>query len=212
MASNGRGLTTPPNRAQYDAGRLGDPVGPLATSASHGCVAFSAEERDDPPVSVHLRHLHSLSIPGKFRQNKEMVDETISFVKYAWYKQGLRAPYMQIMNYDATGDIATIHQKYTLVANVTVGVDELSKPTLSFSVFPNPVGDTAEIDITIDQNADMAIRLMDIAGKVVMTEKTYYTKGTHHLSMDVSNLPKGIYILSIKGGATVREEQIVIAE
>ena len=45
-----------------------------------------------------------------------------------------------------------------------------------------------------------------------MTEKTYYTKGTHHLSMDVSNLPKGIYILSIKGGATVREEQIVIAE
>ena len=100
----------------------------------------------------------------------------------------------------------------TLVANVTVGVDELSKPTLSFSVFPNPVGDTAEIDITIDQNADMAIRLMDIAGKVVMTEKTYYTKGTHHLSMDVSNLPKGIYILSIKGGATVREEQIVIAE
>ena len=140
------------------------------------------------------------------------LSETISFVKYAWYKQGLRAPYMQIMNYDATGDIATIHQKYTLVANVTVGVDELSKPTLSFSVFPNPVGDTAEIDITIDQNADMAIRLMDIAGKVVMTEKTYYTKGTHHLSMDVSNLPKGIYILSIKGGATVREEQIVIAE
>ncbi|MBK8365658.1 MAG: T9SS type A sorting domain-containing protein [Bacteroidetes bacterium] len=140
------------------------------------------------------------------------LSETISFVKYAWYKQGLRAPYMQIMNYDATGDIATISQKFTLVANVTVGVDELSKPTLSFSVFPNPVGDTAEIDITIDQNADMAIRLMDIAGKVVMTEKTYYTKGTHHLSMDVSNLPKGIYILSIKGGATVREEQIVIAE
>ena len=40
------------------------------------------------------------------------LSETISFVKYAWYKQGLRAPYMQIMNYDATGDIATINQKY----------------------------------------------------------------------------------------------------
>jgi hypothetical protein len=140
------------------------------------------------------------------------LSENIVFVKYAWYKQGLRAPYMQIVTYDATGDIGTISQKYTLVANVTVGVDELSKPTLSFSVFPNPVGDTAEIDITIDQNADMAIRLMDVAGKTVKTEKTYYTKGTHHLSMDVSDLPGGVYILSVKGGATLREEQILIAE
>lgn len=140
------------------------------------------------------------------------LSETISFVKYAWYKQGLRAPYMQICTYDATGDIATIHQKYTLVANVTVGVDELSKPSLSFSVFPNPVGDTAEIDITIDQNSDMAIRLMDIAGKTVRTEKPYFIKGTHHISMDVSDLPKGVYILSVKGGATLREERIVLAE
>lgn len=137
---------------------------------------------------------------------------TVSIIRYAWYKAGLRAPYMQICTYDLDGVIGSIHQKYTLVANVnTAGVDEISKPLINFSVHPNPVQNKAEVEVTIDQNTELSIRIIDITGKVCKEENAYYAKGTHQITMDVSDLPKGVYILSLKGGATIREERIVIA-
>lgn len=137
---------------------------------------------------------------------------TISIVRYAWYKSGLRAPFMQICTYDLDGVLGSAHQKYSLVANVTVGVDEIATPAIGVSVFPNPVKSSIEANVTIDQTSDVTIQLVDITGKLAKSENVHYTTGEHHLSMDVSDLPKGIYMLSIQSGNTTREERISITE
>ncbi|MBP6532950.1 MAG: T9SS type A sorting domain-containing protein [Bacteroidia bacterium] len=136
--------------------------------------------------------------------------ETISIIRYAWYKSGLRAPYMQICTFDMDGAIGSLHQKYSLVANITTDINEISKPAINFAVYPNPVVDRAEVEVTIDQSVDLTIRLLDITGKTCKEEIAFYSKGTHNLSIDVSELPKGVYIVSLQGGATIREERIVI--
>jgi len=84
----------------------------------------------------------------------------------------------------------------------SVGVDEAEE--LSVSFYPNPVVDV--VTYTLEgQNGNTNIDLFDVNGKVVASEIAQGTRGT----MDVSNLPAGIYTVRITNENSVTTARMV---
>ncbi len=70
--------------------------------------------------------------------------------------------------------------------------------------FPNPASDLTNIRFALNANADVALTMVDMLGKVVYTTPSVsYDAGNHSISVNVSNLEKGMYLstLTIDGQA-----------
>jgi len=70
--------------------------------------------------------------------------------------------------------------------------------TNEVSAFPNPASNLTNIRFALNANADVALTMVDILGKVVYaTESNSYDAGNHTISVDVSNLEKGMYLSTL---------------
>lgn len=98
------------------------------------------------------------------------------------------------MRYCAT--IAIVRDEYD-------GVTETAKPTLPFTLYPNPVSDALRLSFTEDNEAE-SLTLLDLTGRVVATQHN----NLEHL--DMSALPSGVYMLRVtmKDGTCYHERII----
>ena len=81
-------------------------------------------------------------------------------------------------------------------SSCSVTTKEVENEPLSIKVFPNPVSNELNIDYTPDNaNGELEIKLFDIIGKTVFSRKLDAFKDP--LSINVSNLAEGMYIVSI---------------
>lgn len=96
------------------------------------------------------------------------------------------------------GDITIITQEFTNTGyvlpayNCELSVDETSKKD-SIAIYPNPVSDILNISVKISK--DEKVEIYNMEGRKVL--ETIIGKGKN--TINVSNLPTGNYILSIKG-------------
>lgn len=110
-----------------------------------------------------------------------------------------------------------IYRKYTVrywnVVNstynggVTTGVPAESL-TASFSVYPNPTPGAFTIDIANRVASDLVITLTNIQGQVIYQNQVANTL-THRETID-NKLSKGLYFLSVKNGAEVKVQKIIV--
>ncbi len=134
----------------------------------------------------------------------------VHVVKYCWYRNGLRAPLMQMTSLNMSGIVGNLTQKYITVAYGTVGIDDVNKPSINFSVYPNPTSGQTNVQLNIDRSSDVILKVMDITGRVVFTQSSYMTSGEHNIKLDLASLSKGVYILSAIAGSSTREKRIVV--
>ncbi|GAB5538369.1 MAG: hypothetical protein Salg2KO_04720 [Salibacteraceae bacterium] len=91
----------------------------------------------------------------------------------------------------------------TLVVSILpAGVEEVNARYL---IYPNPTDNAVIIELG-DAYAGSRLNLFDLSGQRVANAKTVGLKST----IDVSDLPAGIYILRIKKDATILTEKIVV--
>ena len=96
------------------------------------------------------------------------------------------------------GDIAIITQEFTNTGyvlpayNCELSVNETSKKDL-IAIYPNPVSDILNISVKISK--DEKVEIYNMEGRKVL--ETTIGKGKN--TVNVTNLPTGNYILSIKG-------------
>jgi len=77
-----------------------------------------------------------------------------------------------------------------------VGIEELFEDG-DISVFPNPAKDLINLSFILIENSKINVSLLDISGKQLISETYNPHEGSNHLSFDVSNIAKGIYILNL---------------
>ena len=69
------------------------------------------------------------------------------------------------------------------------------------SVFPNPANDLANINISLNVSAEVVVDILDVFGKTIRTNNIgYKNSGEQVISLDLSNLLIGVYMLRIKAG------------
>ncbi len=120
---------------------------------------------------------------------------------YSWYVAGFHSPLMTI-NYDTsgTGTLYVSDAKYYR-GMMTTAVKDIASKATTLNVYPNPATDnvTFGFDI-IGTPAAINLVVCDATGRVVNTiNGTNLKAGNNEVSINVNNLPAGMYIVRLQG-------------
>jgi len=80
-----------------------------------------------------------------------------------------------------------------------VDVLEVNEDVLGMTVFPNPVQDVINLNVTVkEQLTDARLMITNLTGQIVKQQLVNLTSGANTFSVDVNNMPSGIYMVSIE--------------
>lgn len=115
----------------------------------------------------------------------------------------------------ANGNIALIVSKgncsdtSACIAITNVGIDPNPKD-IPFYIYPNPAKENIHLSFYLAKATSVSIRLFDNQGRVILNKELGTTYGMQNHSLDVSQLPAGIYHLMVQTGEGNVVRQLVI--
>lgn len=83
----------------------------------------------------------------------------------------------------------------------------------NFKVFPNPANSNATVSFTLNEPIDGQITLVDLAGREqqVLQAQTQFSSGFHRLDMDVSEVPEGVYLITLYSDKGIQVQRFIVA-
>jgi hypothetical protein len=91
------------------------------------------------------------------------------------------------------------------------GVEDVPSNSANLSIYPNPVSDRLTLELNLDTPATAEYRLYNSSGKLVKYGNTgVYAKQYQTLTADVSDLPSGLYIVSLSAGKSRTSSKVQI--
>ena len=110
---------------------------------------------------------------------------------------------------DAKGSTYYIAASNGIVYKTRLSETSLNETETSVEVFPNPTQDKVSIKIdSLDEHVTYSLELIGIDGRVVMKE----TISGNNATLDMGDLPSGVYVLSVKGNRVLHRQTIVKTE
>jgi uncharacterized repeat protein (TIGR01451 family) len=100
-------------------------------------------------------------------------------------------------------------ERGTIVDSQIIESTEDGDATDALYVAPNPAGDYIQTIITAERSEDAVVRVFDLNGKALYTRDWNLTEGSNQLSIDLTRLSSGMYILHISTGKTVVSKKFV---
>ena len=91
---------------------------------------------------------------------------------------------------DVNGCLAT-SEKIT----VSILATEKQDPFGQLTLFPNPAQDILHVGIPKGSSGTIQITLVDLQGRIQSVQNASISLGENTIQMDISRLPKGIYVL-----------------
>ncbi len=79
-----------------------------------------------------------------------------------------------------------------------------------FGMFPNPAKDQLTVEVPMEADADVAVSIMDPAGKVAVQQHRTLSKGDNQMKLDVSHLPNGVYFVQVRNGEVSNTRKLVV--
>lgn len=77
--------------------------------------------------------------------------------------------------------------------------------------YPNPAKDTTTIPFKIEEANVVSIKLYNALGEFVQKiGEGFYSSGEHHVPVNLSGLPKGIYFYQLSGGNFVSSKKLIV--
>ncbi len=80
----------------------------------------------------------------------------------------------------------------------------------SYSVYPNPAKDKITVECSLNQNALVQIDIIDIQGKQIKAQEFFMNKGGNNVSIDLSDVQKGIYFVQMKSEGIIKTQKILV--
>ena len=76
-------------------------------------------------------------------------------------------------------------------------------------LYPNPTKGILNLDLAFEQAAEVSITLINLVGQEILLKQVEATGGTEVISLDVKQVPAGVYMLKVQSGNTVLAERII---
>lgn len=95
----------------------------------------------------------------------------------------------------SSGNSLTSFKAQLTYTGTPVSIAEVDGETMHVSAYPNPATSMVTVSYTVE--GDGAIVLHDVMGRKVMSQRV---SGTGTTQIDVTNLPKGIYLYGVESG------------
>jgi hypothetical protein len=97
-----------------------------------------------------------------------------------------------------------------ILESVYTGVSEIEE--IPVKLYPNPTSGPVNLDFVLSESRKITFRVYDVTGRVVLElPERQYESGAHHLVVDGSHLPAGVYKVearSVNGYGTATFEKI----
>jgi hypothetical protein len=115
--------------------------------------------------------------------------------------------------YSLSGDPVANCEYYVddimLVNTTGVGVDALNNTT-SFTVFPNPATTSASIEISLDNDSEVAIRVLDVIGKQVAAKNYGVFSTSSVINLNTTDYPSGVYLVEVSVNGQKATKRLII--
>jgi hypothetical protein len=115
--------------------------------------------------------------------------------------------------HDSNDDNGLYIDNLEITGDGTYGVGMANNQAEKFNlvVFPNPAFDNARVSFNLENAEQVVVNVYDITGKVVSTSNEgTLAAGAHNIDLNVSDLPAGIYNVSIQVGGEFANTTIVV--
>src|SRR5262249_13291694 len=90
--------------------------------------------------------------------------------------------------------IATFTTAAAFADNMVVG----DGPGRSITISPNPAQNAFLLQLNSSVNSKVAITIIDAAGRHLLSETRNASAGSNKFSVDISRLPRGIYLVQVE--------------
>lgn len=91
----------------------------------------------------------------------------------------------------------TLYKTIVAVFDDTTGVENIINNTLSLKVYPSPADDILNIESILKKSFVQNMIISNVLGEQVIHTNILGNRGLNRYSLDVRNLPEGIYLLNI---------------
>lgn len=82
----------------------------------------------------------------------------------------------------------------------------------SVSVFPNPITDIANINITMESSADVTVQIFNSVGQSVFARDYGTMTGNQNITFDAANLNSGVYFVHVRMGDELATKRVTITK
>ena len=79
----------------------------------------------------------------------------------------------------------------------------------TLNLYPNPVKDNLFVQLTSTKSEKLTLQVTDLQGKILQQEDTQIGVGNVSLSVNTATLPKGSYVILVKGSTMLQQKQFV---
>ncbi|MCD6010810.1 MAG: hypothetical protein K0Q79_672 [Flavipsychrobacter sp.] len=133
---------------------------------------------------------------------------TYQIDNYYWYTPGFHNPLLSITIDTATSNSVAY---YTVTSPLSSNSVKTQKTTLD--VFPNPAQNVLNLKFDLANTKDASITLSDMLGRVVATiTNDQMHSGTNEVSLPVTNLPDGMYIVCLHSAKGDISRKVMISK
>ncbi len=97
--------------------------------------------------------------------------------------------------------------------NVVPGATGLVEPVSvgNVMIYPNPASDQVTTGFTLAEESSVSFSLMNMAGQEMLNfPAAIYTSGRHEVELNISSLPKGMYVIEIQSTRFTTHKKITI--
>lgn len=95
-------------------------------------------------------------------------------------------------------------------------LEAISKAELAdqkdISLVPNPAKSYVDIQTNLSKKGSVAIRVIDVSGKVVINESQTVDTGRQSIKLNTENLVQGAYIVEIKSDGKISSQKLLISK
>lgn len=197
----GYGLTT------IDLGAPGTDIWSTLPNNSYGGSGWTGTSMATPHVAGAIALMYAAACPAFMVDYK--ADPASLALKIKEFLLNSTDSILSLTNKTVTDGRLNLHKALMATqqygeCGTAVGVRDSKTSPSNFklsSVYPNPVTSFAKLQYESANAADIEIIIIDVLGNQVKAEKQEkVTKGIHKVSLDLSGLPNGIYIVTLKSG------------
>jgi hypothetical protein len=102
-------------------------------------------------------------------------------------------------------------QVKTVIKVTYVGINEnaLNSTNNSF-LYPNPTQNASTLAIDMKENSTVNISVMTISGQIIKTTKTEAQIGENNISVDLTGLASGLYLVKVKTGNATSTKKLIV--
>jgi hypothetical protein len=114
-----------------------------------------------------------------------------------------------LVDWGTTGGLVTVAATNgcgtsgTRTLSVIINCKESSSvlPGVLVNAYPNPVSTSLTVELEAQNSGSYVLEMVDLSGRVVLSDNMNTVSGLNKTSVDVSTLAKGMYLLTIKDAA-----------